>query len=172
MLDLTENKTVGTEAVIPENAVENVQEIKIDNLTIKAHLTGKAHSITDVMYELVEDKLLFTGDNITYHRIPRMVDGSFVGNIAAADYGLNLPVDVVVPGHGPTGGKEVLSAYRDYLSTIYETSKALAEEGLETYEMKEKILNKLAAYKDWAGLEEQLGKHISQSVTEAEEADF
>ncbi|MEE9304576.1 MAG: MBL fold metallo-hydrolase [Thiotrichaceae bacterium] len=172
MLELTENKTQGTEAVIPENSLENLQEIEIDGLTIKTHLTGKAHTVTDVMYELVEDGVLFTGDNVTYKRIPRMVDGNFLGNIAAADYGLKLSVNVVVPGHGLTGGKEVLSAYRDYLSTVYETSKTLAEEGLETYEMKELLVEKLAGYNDWTGLEEQLGKHISQSVIEAEEADF
>jgi len=169
MVQLTENKTEGTEAVIPQHSLVNLEEIKIDNVTIKAYLTVKAHSLTDAMYEFVEDKVLFTGDNVTFKRIPRMVDGSFVGNIAAVEFGLKLPVDIVVPGHGSTGGKEVLSAYGNYLSTVYETSKALAEEGLETYEMKEKLLERLKEYSDWAGMDEQLGKHIGQAVLEAEE---
>ncbi len=172
MMQLTENKTVGTKAVIPDQALENLQEIKIDDLIIKVHLSEKAHSTTDAMFEVVEDKVLFTGDNITNKRIPRMTDGSFVGNIAVANYALELPVEVVVPGHGPTGGKEVLSAYGKYLSTVYETSKVLAEEGLETYEMKEQLLEKLTDYSDWTRLEDQLGKHIGQSVLEAEEAGF
>lgn len=172
MMSLTDNSTKGTEAIIPENELKDGQEIKVDGITIKAYVGTKAHSITDVMYEAVEEKVLFTGDNITSERIPRMVDGSFMGNIAVADQALALPIEIVVPGHGMTGGKEVLSAYRQYLSTIYENSKELAEEGLEAFEMKEKLIEKLVEYKSWSGLDEQLGKHISQAVIEAEEADF
>ena len=172
MMTLTENATAGTEAIIPENALKDGQEIKIDGMTIKSHVGKKAHTVTDVMYEAVEDKVLFTGDNITYQRIPRMTDGSFVGNIAAAEYGLKLSIEVVVPGHGPTGGKEVISAYHKYLSTVYNTSKVLTEEGLDAFEMKSKVSEKLAEFTGWSGFEEQIGKHISQAVIEAEEADF
>ena len=172
MVDLTEGVTEGTKAVIPKNALENGQEIKVDGMSIKAHLSKKAHTETDIMYEVVEDKVLFTGDNITYKRIPRLVDGSFVGNIEVAKLALELPIEVVVPGHGETGGKEVIKAFHKYLSTVYNTSKELSEEGLDAFEMKPKILEKLVDFKDWSGLEEQLGKHISQAVIEAEEADF
>lgn len=172
MNNLTENATEGTEAVIPDQVLEHLQEVKVDNITVRAHIGEKAHTVTDVMFEVVEEKVLFTGDNITYKRIPRMTDGSFVGNISAADYGLGLPIEVVVPGHGPSGKKAVIKSYRDYLSTVYESSKAMAEEGMEAYEMKPTIMEKLAEYKDWPGLEDQVGKHIGLSVLEAEEADF
>ncbi len=172
MKDLTEGATEGTKAVIPKNALENGQIIKIDGISIKAHLSKEAHTETDIMYQVVEDKVLFTGDNITYHRIPRLADGSFVGNIAVAELGLELPVDVIVPGHGETGGKEVIKAFHAYLSIVYTTSMELAEEGLDAFEMKPKVREKLVDFKDWSGLEEQLGKHISQAVLEAEEAEF
>lgn len=172
MNNLTDDATSDTEAVIPAQALTHLQDVKVDGITIRAHIGEKAHTVTDVMYEVVEDKVLFTGDNITYKRIPRMDDGSFRGNISAADYGLNLPVEVVVPGHGPTGSKAVIKSYRDYLSTVYESSKSMMEEGMDSFEMKPTIMERLANYRDWAGLEGQLGKHISLSVLEAEEADF
>lgn len=166
---LTEGATEGTEAVIPDQESTHESHQTIDNITIKTHFIGKAHSNTDIMLEVVEDKVLFTGDNITYTRLPRMKDGTFTGNIAAADHGLALAIEHVVPGHGPSGGKEILQAYRDYLAIVYENTKILMEEGLEPFEMKEKITEKLPKHKSWAGFDEQIGKHISLAALEIEE---
>lgn len=92
--------------------------------------------------------------------------------LLAADYGLALDIKHVVPGHGPSGGKEVLTGYRDYLSGIYETTKKLMEDDMEAFEMKPLIMEKVSAYKDWPGFEDQIGKHISIAVLEAEEEAF
>ncbi len=172
MNSMTENATEGTEAIIPTEALENGQEIEVGDLKLKAHIIeGKAHTATDVMYEVVGEKVLFTGDNINNKRIVRMDDGSFVGSIKAAEVAMTLDVDKVVPGHGPSGSKNVLTYYHDYLSKVYNSVKDMREE-MEAHEMKPKIEEKVAEYKDWAGYEDELGKHISLSVLEAEQEDF
>jgi glyoxylase-like metal-dependent hydrolase (beta-lactamase superfamily II) len=171
MYALTEGATEGTKAIIPDQESTHESSKIVDNITVKTHFIDKAHSNTDIMLEIIEDKVLFTGDNITYTRLPRMKDGTFKGNIAAADYGLALSIEHVVPGHGPSGGKEVLQSYRDYLATVYENTKILMEEDLEPFEMKVQIIEKLSSYKDWSGFEEQIGKHISLAALEIE-ADF
>jgi hypothetical protein len=38
--------------------------------------------------------------------------------------------------------------------------------------MKPQVETKLADFKDWQGYKEELGKHISLSIQEAEQADF
>lgn len=169
---LTEGAIDGTEAVIPTQALNDGQVIKLGKLSIKVHLNQHAHTKTDAMIEIVEDKVLFTGDNVTAGGIPRMDDGSFRGNIAVIEKALQFEVEHIVPGHGETGSKTVLSDYKTYLSTIYDTVKVLAEEGLEAFEMKEKIAAKLVDYKDWKGFDDELGKHISLAVLEAEQEDF
>lgn len=170
---LTEGASKGTEAIIPSIALKDGQVVKVGEQDFKIHLSEWAHTKTDAMIEVVNEKLLFTGDNVTFNRIPRMDDGSFRGNIAAVDKMLELPFEVIVPGHGPTGGRdEVLKPYRDYLQTVYSEASVLLEKGLEDFEMKDKILTKLGAYQDWAGFEEELGKHISLAVLEAEQAEF
>lgn len=172
METLTEGATRGTEALIPTEAISHEQVFEVGGVTIKAHLPQeKAHTTTDVMLEVLSDKVLFTGDNINHLRIVRMDDGSFVGNIAAADYALALDIDTVVPGHGPRGNKETLQLNRDYLQTVYGTVKELREDK-EPYEMKPEIAAKLEHFHDWTGLEDELGKHISLSVLEAEAEDF
>lgn len=172
LFQLTEGATEGTKAVIPTKVLKDGQVVKLGQISIKTHLGDHVHSKTDAMFEVLEDKVLFTGDNVTSKRIPRMDDGSFRGSITTISKALELDLEKVVPGHGETGDKTVLSAYKNYLSTVYESVKELSDEGLEDFEMKEKVAAKLKDYADWAGLEDELGKHISLAVLEAEQAAF
>lgn len=173
METLTEGATKGTVPLIPTEVVKHEQVFEVGGVTIKAHLAQeKAHTTTDVMYEVVQDKVLFTGDNINHLRIVRMDDGSFAGNIAAADYALGLDIETIVPGHGPRGSKKTLTMNRNYLATVYGSVKKMREDDLEPYEMKPVIAEKLEDFKAWVGFEDELGKHISLSVLEAEEEDF
>lgn len=169
---LTEGASRGTKAVIPAEALTDGQEIKIGGITFRAYLSDIAHTKTDAMIEVVEEGVLFTGDNLTYKRMTRMDDGGFRGNIAALDRAYGLHVKTVVPGHGPTGDKEIIKPLRDYLQTIYSRVSELREEGLEDFEMKEKIAPEVAAYQSWPGFEENFGKHISLAVLELEQAEF
>ena len=169
---MTEKATDGTKAIIPAKALEDGQIVKLVDLSIKAYLNEHAHTKTDAMFEIVEDKTLFTGDNVTHKRIPRMSDGSFRGSLAVIDKALKGGFEKIVPGHGPTGSIEVLKSYKNYLSTLYETVKILREEGLEDFEMKEQIIEKLTDYKDWSGFEDEIGKYIGLAVLEAEQAEF
>jgi len=168
MHNLTEGATDGTEAVIASITLENEQEVKVDNITIKAYLSEIAHTKTDAMFVIVEDKVLVTGDNNFNQRMPRLDDGSFPGNIKVLEDAMKLDVDVVIPGHGPSGGKEVLSNFRDFLSIIYETSKEMLDDDAEAFEMKPVIVEKLAKYKDWESFDDTIGKLISIAVLEAE----
>ncbi|HHL32341.1 MAG TPA: MBL fold metallo-hydrolase [Oceanospirillales bacterium] len=169
MKTLTAGATAGTQAVIPDQALQDGQEIKVDDITIKSHLSEKAHTKTDAMFEIIEDKVLITGDNAFNQRMPRLDDGSFLGNMQAMDKGLSLDVDVVIPGHGPVADKVILRDFREFLYTIYDTSKKLLDEDLEAFEMKPVIINKLQKYHDWENFEGAIGKLISIAVLEAED---
>jgi hypothetical protein len=79
---------------------------------------------------------------------------------------------VFVPGHGPTGGREVAESYRDYLQTVYNTAEAGVEEGLADFELRPLLLPKLGPWQDWAGFDVELGGHISGAFLEAEAAAF
>ncbi len=172
MLKLTDGATQGTRAVIPENALTDGDTFKLKGLTLRVHILPAVHSYTDAMYEIVEDSVLFTGDNVTYMRIPRFDDGTFRGTLAMADKVIAENFKHYVPGHGPTGDKTIIESFRRYVATIYESAAAYSEEGLSDYEMKDKIVAALSDYQQWPGFEEQIGKHISLAVLEAEKAAF
>ncbi|MCK5902040.1 MAG: MBL fold metallo-hydrolase [Cocleimonas sp.] len=173
MMDRTEGITKETVAAIPTENLKDQHIIKIDNISVKAHLNKKAHTITDAMFEIIEDKVLITGDNAFRQRAPRLDDGSYLGNIAVMESALKLPVEVIVPGHGAVGGKTILSDYKDFISIIYNTTKQLKDEDdLEPHEIKPKVIEKMSKYKDWTGFDKALGKLIGVAALEVEANDF
>ena len=172
MHNATEGFTAGTEAVVPEQSIADAGEMVIGGKTFRFHAPGTAHSTSDVMLELVEDSVVFTGDNVVFERFARMDDGSFRGNIEACEVAEALNARHYVPGHGPTGGIEIVERFRHYLETVYGKAGRLYDEGMSDYEMKPEIVAQLEAYHDWANFEDEIGKHISLAVLEYERAMF
>lgn len=166
LMNLTKGATAGTEIRAPTMATKDGDTRKIGGLSFRIHAPAKAHSHTDIMIEVAEDKLLFTGDNATAMRVPRMDDGTYKGSIAAMNLALKLDSAVVVPGHGPTGGKKVLTDFRDLLNTIYTEAKKHRGEGKEDFEMKPAVMSKLDRWKKWEGFDESVGKWLSLAVIE------
>jgi glyoxylase-like metal-dependent hydrolase (beta-lactamase superfamily II) len=115
MSTLTEGATDGTQAVIPENALSDGDSFNIAGLTIKIHIMPAVHSYTDAMFEVADDSVLFTGDNVTYKRIARFDDGTFRGTIAMSDKIISDNYKHYVPGHGPTGDKAIVESFRNYV---------------------------------------------------------
>ena len=95
-------------------------------------------------------------------------EATFQGNIAACDRALTSAVKVFVPGHGKTGGSQIVTTYRDYLATLFETVKHEFDAGKQDYEMKDTVKARLAAYTDWEGFDLHFGRHISVAVLELE----
>ncbi|MBU0500435.1 MAG: MBL fold metallo-hydrolase [Gammaproteobacteria bacterium] len=164
----TQGFTQGTRAVIPDRPVGEGDSLAIDGLHFRIYAPGKAHSGTDIMIALREDSVLFAGDNLLYKRFGQLKDGTFQGGIAALDFAAGLGMKHYVPGHGPSGGVEIVHAYKNYLSILYAETQRLYETGIADYEMKEEIVAKLAAYHDWANFKDEVGRHINQAYTEVE----
>jgi glyoxylase-like metal-dependent hydrolase (beta-lactamase superfamily II) len=172
MSKLTAGATDGTRAVIPTQNLLDQQLLKIGGIQFRIHAPEKAHSFSDVMIEVVEEKVVFLGDNVLYKRLPRMDDGTFKGNIAACQLAIKLDANMFVPGHGPSGDKNIIKPFMDYLSIVYSESGKYNEEGMTDFEMKPKILAKLKDYRSWSGFEDEVGKHISLAILEYEKDAF
>lgn len=164
--------TDGTVALVPDHAVEDGGSWTVGGMTFRFYAPEAAHSHSDVMIEVVEDSLVFLGDNVLYERLPRMSDGTFKGNIAACDVALGIGAAHYVPGHGPSGGVERVKAFREYLTIVHDEVERLYEEDMEGFEMKPLVIEKLSGYKDWSGFDEQVGKHTGQALLEVEAEAF
>ncbi len=172
MLQMTENATAGTVVVKPDHPVKDGDEIVIDGLTYRVMNNDKAHTDTDIMVHVKERGVMFLGDNAGHGRILRLEGGSFPGNIEALENALASGASVFVPGHGPSGGKEVAERYRDYLHTLYTAAQEGVEEGLSDFEIRPLVMPRLEPWQQWAGFDTELGKHINGAFLEAEAAAF
>ncbi len=168
----TEGFTKGTQAVIPTVSTSEVTQLETGGVDFRFHAPDKAHSDTDVMIEVVQDSVVFLGDNATYKRIPRLDDATFKGNIAACKVAEDLAAKHYVPGHGPTGGVAVVEKFGRYLETLYTGVARYYEEDLSDFEMKPKIVQQLKPYHSWVNFDDQVGRHVSLAILEVEQDSF
>lgn len=172
MARLTEGASAGTKVVGPERPADEGDGIQAAGLTFRILHNDRAHTDTDIMILAEDLGVLYLGDNAGNERILRMQHGSFRGNIEALDRASASGAKVFVPGHGPSGGVEVATSYRDYLAMVYDTVREGYDEGKADFEIRPALLPRLASWKGWAGFEHELGPHISTAFLEAEAADF
>ena len=172
MMDMTKGATAGTRVVSANSPVNEGSVISIGGLDIHVLHDGKSHTDTDIMLHLPEKGVIFLGDNAGYGRMLRLNDGSFLGNIRNLNRALATKAKVFIPGHGLTAGPEAATEYRDYLQTVYQGVKSYFEDDLSDYEIKPRLLPKLARWRDWTDFDSLVGSHISLAYLEVEAAEF
>jgi glyoxylase-like metal-dependent hydrolase (beta-lactamase superfamily II) len=172
MHNMTKGATDGTRIVNARDALKGGESLLIGGHQFQIFHHGQAHTVTDIMIMYKQDNVLFTGDNVTNKRIIRMADASFKGSIETIETVKKLKPAVVVPGHGKTGGAELLDNYQTYLSTLYNNVSKYYEQDITDFEMKPRIHDALSNYHDWSGYDDELGKHISRAYLEIEAAAF
>lgn len=172
MNQLTDNGIKGTKAVVPNLGVENEETLALGGLHFRIHHTGVAHTDGDIMVEVVEEKVMFMGDNAVVERTARLDDGHFLGNIEACEVALRTGALHFVPGHGKSNGRAVVTAYRDWLKALYGSVKKYYAQGLSDFEMKDKVVAELKPYQQWATFDSEIGKLISLAWLQVEQASF
>ena len=168
----TEGESDGTRAVIPNKAINDKQILKIGGMQFRIHAPKKAHSFTDIMIEVIEESVVFLGDNVLFKRLPRMGDGTFKGNAVACQIAIDLNAKTYVPGHGQSGDKNIIIPFMNYLKILYSEVGKNYEAGMNDFEMKPYVITKLQDYVNWSGFKQQVGKHISLAVLEYEADSF
>lgn len=171
---LTQGRSKGTVAQIPDLPTQNNDSLQIAGQTFRIHARVPAHTNTDIMIEHVESGTLFTGDNSFNSRIGRF-DGTsnIFGTIEALQQALAVKAKVYVPGHGRSGPAGVaVKPFLDYLQTLAREVKAGYAQDLQDFEIKPMIMARFEPWHDWSGFEEQFGKHVNKMYLEIEERDL
>lgn len=169
---LTKGATKGTKAVIPGKAIDDAFQLKTGGMTFKIYAPGKAHSGTDIMIHVVEESVVFGGDNILNGRIARMDDATFRGSINACDVAIKINAKHYVPGHGLTSDVKMVGKFKNYLATLYKQVGRFYEQGMSDFEMKPKVVDQLNDFHNWSGFDVEVGRHINLAMLEVEAAMF
>ena len=173
-MGMTDKAIAGTTLVLPDQGLKGGETLKIAGKPFKTHHTGHAHTDSDLMIEVPQNRLLFAGDIIEHGRavssdVPQDFDAK--GQIEAIRYALKLPVDTFVPGHGVTGGREIPEAALRFLEVLYNSVKRNYDAGMQDDEMRDLVAKDLSEFSDWFGLD-QIGRLISFVYQQVDEEDF
>ena len=139
---------------IPTEVFNADKTLQLNGATIALKYYGPSHTDGDVSAYFIEADLLHTGDtwwNGHYPFIDYSTGGNINGMIKAAEANLAMVTDktIVIPGHGPVGGKTEMIEYRDTLASIRDRVAALKGEG--------KSLDEIVAAKPTAAYDAKWG---------------
>lgn len=160
--------------VLPTVALHGGETLTFGDTNLKIHHTGHAHTDSDIMVEAPGQKIIFAGDVVEYGRVVSSdvpEDFDIKGQIDAIKHILSLPAEIYVPGHGPTGGREIPEVALRFLQILHTSVKKHYDAGLADFEMKEKVVVELKEFSNWFNFD-QIGKMISIVYLQVEEADF
>lgn len=172
---MTQGALSDTRITVPNKALKGGEVIKIGGITFKIHDPGKAHSDTDIMIEVVDEKVLFTGDIVMngfmpYSAMPE--DASFKGTIKALNDAINYDnVKIYVPGHGLPVERNALYTQIKFTEDLLASVKKYYTQGLAVHEMKDLVEKDMGEYRTWSHFDE-LGKVIAHVYTEVEQDNF
>ncbi|MGW1076476.1 MBL fold metallo-hydrolase [Streptomyces sp. NPDC002537] len=100
--------------------------LHLGDVTAELMHLGVAHTTNDTVVWLPEQRVLFTGDIVMSGATPFCLTGSLAGSLDVIEKLRGLAPRVVVPGHGPVGGPELLDTTAAYLRWV----QGLAAQGL------------------------------------------
>jgi glyoxylase-like metal-dependent hydrolase (beta-lactamase superfamily II) len=109
---------------------EGAIDLKVGNKQVKLLDVGPAHTKSDILVHVPEDKVVYTGDILFAGAHPAIWAGPVRNWITACDLILGWDVDVVVPGHGPIVGKEAVREFQAYLRYVWDETQKRWEAGM------------------------------------------
>ncbi len=168
------NGITGTVITPPNKTFKGGEKFKIGDKTFKIHQYGTVHTESDLIIEVVEDRVVFMGDT-AMRRVANMADGSFVGTIEAMKKAQALNANHYIVGHGVHDDVQVCKDMQVFCETIYNNVAMYYDEGLSDFEMKPKILAEpfmQEVASQWPGYDQTIGVFISLAVAEVEKNMF
>jgi glyoxylase-like metal-dependent hydrolase (beta-lactamase superfamily II) len=165
----------GTEIVRPSKGLTGGETLSLGGAEVSVlYPVEKAHTDTDLYFEVPQSQALFLGDIVMNKRTlgNRVHEASFSGIEQATAMALERPgIKYFIPGHGHSGDRAMVENALAFIKTLRASVKKYYDQGLMDFEMRDKVLADLAAYKDWYGFDE-LGRAISFVFLEVEAEDF
>ena len=148
----------GTRIVAADRLWDGERErIDLGGRTVELVTFGMAHTRGDQVVWLPDERILFTGDLAEERIFPIFpyfppeetdIDAARWSEALAEMEGWEP--SLVVPGHGDTGGPEILRAVRGYLDEVAARVPALAAEGHGADAIAERLTAEMtAAHPDW-----------------------
>ncbi|MGV7220880.1 MAG: MBL fold metallo-hydrolase [Nitrospinales bacterium] len=141
--------------ITPPNLVyEKSMNIDLGGFHLELIHSGKGHTDGDTYIYMNSMRTIITGDLVMNKKIPFMGHAYINEWISSLVKMENLDAEIIIPGHGPVGGKPIVTQMKHYLMKLKDLVIRQIEDGKslkETQDFVRPILEK--KYKGWKKLE-------------------
>ena len=137
--------------VAPATTLTDRVTYRYGNTVVEVIHPGVAHTWGDVLVYLPQSKVLFAGDVSFHHVVPFAHAGQVTRWLEVVDKIMAMDVDIIVPGHGPIGGKRELAEMGDYFRTLKREAKTRFDAGMSAGRAAAEI--SLGKFDNWIGTE-------------------
>ncbi|MBM3492591.1 MAG: MBL fold metallo-hydrolase [Alphaproteobacteria bacterium] len=144
----------------PQVTFTDRMEIELGGTVVELIHVGRNHSNNSIVMRFPKERLLFAVDfipvkSVAFRDFPDAYLDDWIDSLKRVEA---MDFDVLVPGHGPLGGKADVTAYRSYKETLRDEVLKLAREGKSLEEVK--VAVKLPQYAGLAGYEQMFALNV------------
>jgi cyclase len=154
MWEKREGWAEGTEErkVVPPNTTfEDKITYYYGDTAVELRFVGPAHTWGDVVAYLPQHKILFAGDIAFFYVAPFAHNGHVTEWQETVNKIMAMDVEMIVPGHGPVGGKKELAEMAEYLQLLKSEARKRFDAGMSAGQAAADI--KLGRFTNWIGPE-------------------
>jgi cyclase len=144
-LEKWEDLFAQVEIILPQIVFSEELNLYLDDMEIQLKFVG-GHSPATIWIYIPSEGVLFAGDNIENSRHPAMVFARFDTWIDLLRKVEEMKVEIIIPGHGLVGGRELATRQRQYLEEMLGLTKSLKSAGMSKEDMAPKVAEHMLAY--------------------------
>jgi cyclase len=133
MFDLVANDP-GRHIPLPSVTFEDRMTLYYGGTEVQLLYYGPAHTFGDTLVYFPETKVLFAGDVGFFYSMPLAAGGKIGSWLKVIERVKDLDIDLIVPGHGPVGGRQELDDEREFFEFVMDQSRRCFEQGLSSEE--------------------------------------
>jgi cyclase len=135
-----ENKEIlnDLDIVLPQITFSKELTLHMGDRTLKLTSVG-GHSPASIMVQVLEDRVLFAGDNVVTGQLPFTAHCQFGPWIEVLNHIIGMDIDTIIPGHGEICGKETVRKTCVYFETMRDQVRNLLSAGAT----KEEVIHRI-----------------------------
>jgi cyclase len=164
---VTEAERENRKVTPPNLSFEKKLELKLGKYHLKLIHPGPAHTEGDLYIFIPKWRIMITGGMVYNRTIPFMGDSSTDSWIKALVEMENLDAEMIIPGHGPVGGKPLVTQMKHYLMELKRFISDALDDRKNLPETIEIVKAKLKVkYSGWKHFEQRIDENIVRAYVE------
>jgi glyoxylase-like metal-dependent hydrolase (beta-lactamase superfamily II) len=146
--------------VAPDITFADETSIYLDDLEVRLIYPGPSETESNIIVYVPERSVAFMVDAVSVRTVPwrDMADGDPHAWVAALEELDELDFEILAPGHGPTGTKQIVGEYIGYMTALIEAVEDAIDAGQTLEQMQASI--ELPQYRDWTRYDEHFDLNI------------